>query len=165
MSNTTKSTITGTVQEVDGRGAVRMEDRYATGASDLWSALTDPERLARWVATVEGELSLGGTVQAHFTSGWEGSGRIEICAPPTRLLVRWNPGTSEETVLEATLVPEAGATRLVIEERGLPLAEAPAHGAGWQAHVEDLRAYLEGRPTADWHTRWTELIAAYRPES
>lgn len=29
-------------------------------------------------------------------------------------------------------------TRLVLEERGLPLEVLAGHGAGWQAHVEDL---------------------------
>jgi hypothetical protein len=48
-----------------------------------------------------------------------------------------------------------------VEERGLPLDEAASHGAGWQAHLEDLAAHLAGRPRADWHRRWTELTPAY----
>ena len=54
----------------DGKGAVRMEDVYATSAEDLWSALTDPDRLARWIGAVEGDLRVGGTFHARFTSGW-----------------------------------------------------------------------------------------------
>jgi uncharacterized protein YndB with AHSA1/START domain len=37
-------------------GVVRIEDRYATDINDLLSALTDPERLARWHGQVEGDL-------------------------------------------------------------------------------------------------------------
>jgi Activator of Hsp90 ATPase homolog 1-like protein len=69
--------ITGTLQSVDGRGVVRMEGRYDTDIDDLWSALTDAPRLARWIAEVEGDLRLGGAFRATFTSGWEGSGRVD----------------------------------------------------------------------------------------
>jgi Activator of Hsp90 ATPase homolog 1-like protein len=58
-------------------------------------------------------------------------------------------------VIEVELVPDGDTTRLVVEERAFPPEEAADHGAGWQAHVEDLGAYLAGRPNTDWHTRWT----------
>ncbi len=72
------------------------------------------------------------------------------------------PGTSEETVIEATLVAEKDKTRFVVEERGIPLDGLADHGAGWQAHVEDLTAHLEGREAADWRVRWVALTPAYR---
>lgn len=36
----------GTLRTADGTGIVRLEDRFDTDADDLWSALTDPARLA-----------------------------------------------------------------------------------------------------------------------
>jgi uncharacterized protein YndB with AHSA1/START domain len=146
----------------DGKGAVRMEDLYDTDIDDLWSALTEPKRLSRWLVDVEGDLRLGGQIHARFTSSWEGPGRIDVCQAPHRLSVTMSPGKSDETVIEATLAIEHGRTRLVVEERGLPFDELAAYGAGWQAHVEDLTAYVHGRETGDWHTRWTALIASYR---
>jgi Activator of Hsp90 ATPase homolog 1-like protein len=63
-----------------------MEDRFDTEIDDLWSALTDPSRLARWLGEVEGDLRLGGEFRARFfASGWEGKGRVEACEPPERL--------------------------------------------------------------------------------
>ena len=46
--------IVGTLRIADGKGAVRVEDRFDTGIDDLWSALTDPGRLARWLGDFEG---------------------------------------------------------------------------------------------------------------
>jgi uncharacterized protein YndB with AHSA1/START domain len=146
----------------DGRGAVRMEDVYATDIEDLWSALTDPARLPRWIGEVQGELRIGGRIQARFTSSWEGPARIEVCERPHRLAVTMAPGAPDETVIEAVLAAEGDKTRLVIEERGLPFDSLDAYGAGWQAHVEDLTAHLHGRPAGDWRTRWTALRPAYR---
>lgn len=52
------------------RGAVRVDDLYDTDIEDLWQACTTPERLTRWIATVDGDLRVGGTVHAVFTSSW-----------------------------------------------------------------------------------------------
>ena len=37
----------GSLRSADGKGVVRTEDRYDTDIDDLWSAVTDPRRLAR----------------------------------------------------------------------------------------------------------------------
>ena len=156
--------VLGEVRRDGDRGTVHIEDVYDTDIDDLWRAVSEPERLARWLASVDGDLRVGGTIHAAFTSSWEGPALIEVCDAPHRLRLTMMPGTPEQTELEAVLTTEGQGTRLVIEERGLPWDEAPDYGAGWQAHLDDLRAHLEGRPAGDWHTRWTELISSYRPE-
>ncbi|HEY9375645.1 MAG TPA: SRPBCC family protein [Jiangellaceae bacterium] len=164
MTGTSHGTdIVGTVRRTeDGKGVVRMEDLYDTNIDDLWSALTDARRLARWIAEVKGDLRLGGHIHARFTSAWDGPGRIDVCQAPHRLTVTMSPDTPDETVIDATLVSEHDKTRLVIEERGIPLGELAYHGAGWQAHVEDLTAHIDGRRPGSWHGRWTALTPAYQ---
>ena len=54
--------ILGSLRSADGAGVVRIEDRYDTDIDDLWSALTDPARLARWYGQVEGDFRPGGRV-------------------------------------------------------------------------------------------------------
>jgi len=155
--------ILGSLDVADGKGIVRMEDRYDTDIDDLWTALTDPHRLARWIAEVEGDLRLGGEFRARFTSGWEGTGRVQACEPPRRLLVLTRDADEpDEQVIEATLTADGDQTILVIEERGLPIEHLAAHGAGWQVHVEDLAAHLAGRERCDIKARWTELLPAYQ---
>lgn len=153
--------IIGSLRSEGGKGAVRVQDRYDAGIDDLWSAITEPERLARWIAEVKGDLRLGGTFHARFTSSWEGPCRVEVCDPPRRLLVTMSPGEDDETALEAWLTADGSQTFLMIEERGLPVEDLYGHGAGWQAHVEDLATYLAGREPADWRTRWMELVPPY----
>ena len=98
--------ILGSVRSADGKGIVRMEDRYNTDIVDLWSALTDPGRLARWIAEVEGDLRLGGEFHARFTSGWEGTGAYPwTSSPPTerdgrsmpRISLLTSPGANAAT--------------------------------------------------------------------
>ncbi|MHB1837495.1 MAG: SRPBCC family protein [Solirubrobacteraceae bacterium] len=142
------------------RGAIRVEDIYDTDVNDLWDACTKPERLARWIAEVSGDLRLGGTFQTSFVSTWTGPGRVDVCEPPHHLLLTMEPGTADEAQIEAWLTPEGERTRLVVEERGLPLDRLHFHGAGWQAHLEDLDRSLAGNPSV-WKARWTELTPAY----
>jgi len=155
--------ILGALRSADGKGVVRMEDRFDTDIDDLWSALTDPRRLARWIGEVDGDLRLGGEFRAHFSnSGWEGSGRVEACEPPWRfLVVTKDAGQPYEEVIEATLETDGDQTVLVIEERGMPLDHLAGYGAGVQVHVEDLAAYISGRERGDPEARWAELMPAY----
>src|SRR3954452_23950775 len=60
--------------------------RFDTDIEDLWSALTDPRRLARWHSEVKGDLRLGGTFSRRSSDG-ESTGRVDACDPPRRLLV------------------------------------------------------------------------------
>lgn len=156
--------ILGTLGSAEGKGVVRMQDRLGVGVDDVWSALTEPGRLASWMGEVEGDLQLGGEFRARFlASGWEGTGRIEACEPPRRLLLLTrHKGEGDEQVIEVTLTAEGAQTRLVWEERGMPVDLLAAYGAGIQVHVEDLAAYLDGRERCDADARWNELAPAYQ---
>jgi uncharacterized protein YndB with AHSA1/START domain len=160
--------ILGSLGSADGKGVLRMEDRFDTDIDDVWSALTDPRRLARWIGEVEGDLRPGGEFRARWVaSGWEGTGRVEACEPPRRLLVTMRdadpqPGQPEETVIEVALSPDDDRTILVAEERGLPLELLAAYGAGVQIHVEDLADHVAGREGRDTEARWEELYPAYQ---
>src|SRR5580658_10799458 len=99
--------ILGSLRSADGKGVVRMEDRFNTDIDDLWSALTDPSRLARWLGEVEGDLRLGGEFRARFFDGWEGTGRVEACEAPRRLLVlTTQPIQVDQHFIEATLTAD-----------------------------------------------------------
>jgi uncharacterized protein YndB with AHSA1/START domain len=152
----------GTLRAADGKGIVRLEDRFDTDTDDLWSALTDPRRLARWLGEVEGDLRQGGEFRArYFASGWEGTGRVEVCEPPQRLLILTKSPDEPDAVIEAALAADGDQTILVIEHRGLPLEQIAAYGAGDQVHIEDLAAYLAGSERCDARARWQELHPAY----
>jgi uncharacterized protein YndB with AHSA1/START domain len=161
-SGQTGHRIIGTLRTDGGKGVVRMEDRFDTGIDDLWSALTDPGRLARWLGEVEGDLRLGGEYRFRFfASGSEGTGRVEACEPPRHLRLAHGLGEPDVKVIEATLTADGGQTLLVVEERGMPVNLLAAYGAGVQVHVEDLAAHIAGRERCDADTRWGELQPAY----
>jgi hypothetical protein len=89
--------ILGSLRSADGKGVVRIEDRYDTDIDDLWSAVTDPGRLARWYGQVEGDLRPGG----HH--------RLAACA----FVV--------ERVTGVSVFYDLGSTTLVTTQRCLPI--------------------------------------------
>jgi uncharacterized protein YndB with AHSA1/START domain len=160
--------ILGSLRSVDGKGVVHMEERYASHIDDLWAALTDRDRLARWYGELDGDLRLGGDVRARvLASGWEGNVHVNACEPPQKLLLTMRdadpqPGQPDETVIEIALVAHASETILVLEERGMPLDLIAAYGTGIQVHVEDLGAHLAGRDRLNADMRWSELFPSYQ---
>jgi uncharacterized protein YndB with AHSA1/START domain len=165
--------ILGSLRSADGAGVVRIEDRYDTDIDDLWAALTDPGRLARWYGQVEGDLRPGGEFRQYLESAdLDCTGSVEACEPPRRLLVTtretdesWRKGRGAppfDQRIEATLTADGDQTILVIEVQGMPLDKIAAYGAGWQIHVENLAAYLAGRERDDTKARWDELVPSYQ---
>ena len=173
-SNASPSTrILGSLRSTDGVGVVRMEDRYDTDIEDLWAAITDPARLARWYGQVDGDLRPGGELRVYIEAAdIESTGRVEACEPPRRLLVttretdesyRKGQGVQPfDQSLEATLTADGDQTILVIEVRGMPVDKIAFYGAGWQIHAENLAAYLAGLERGDTEARWDELVPPYQ---
>src|SRR5262245_34050981 len=165
--------LLGSLGSADGVGVVRMQDRYDTTIEDLWEALTDPARLARWYGRVEGDLRPEGLIRIHVEDAdIDSTGRVEACEPPRRLRV-----TTRETDesyqrgqgvppydrgIEVTLTSVGDQTDLVIEVRGMPVDKVAFYGVGWQIHVEQLEAHLLGREYGEVGARWEELLPPYQ---
>jgi len=154
--------ILGRLAAVDGKGVVRMQDRFETSVEDMWPALTQPERLARWLGEIDGDLRLGGEIYARFADGYENPGRIEVCEPPTRLRLLMATGRPDEQTIEARLTADGDHTVLVWEERGMPLEQIAGYGAGIQIHLEDLADHLAGHERGDIVARWKQLLPGYQ---
>jgi uncharacterized protein YndB with AHSA1/START domain len=157
----------GSLRVADGTGIVHIEDCLDTRIDDVWAALTDPERLARWLGTLDGDLRCGQQFHARFfASESEVTGRIEVCEPPQHLLVSMTEtDTTDLQFMEVTLSARGEQTVLVVEERGMPPEQLAAYGAGVQVHVEDLATYLRGGERGDGQARWNELFPSYASTS
>jgi uncharacterized protein YndB with AHSA1/START domain len=165
--------ILGSLRAADGRGVVRIEERYDTGIDDLWSAITDPDRLSRWFGRVSGDLRPGGQFRLYIEGPEIDSvGVIEACEAPRRLRVThrevdesYEQGQGAppfDESIEATLTPDGDQAILVIEVSGLPLDKIAFYGAGWQIHAENLARIAAGGERDDSEARWDELVPPYQ---
>ncbi|SFZ85215.1 Uncharacterized conserved protein YndB, AHSA1/START domain [Devosia enhydra] len=122
---------------------------YDTDIEDLWDAVTDAGRLARWFSPVTGELTLGG----RFAVEGNASGTITACEAPRHYAGTWE-FMGHVSWIEVHLRPEGNGTRLEIHH----IAPHPnphwdqygagAGGVGWELGLLGLSEHLQ-RPADD----------------
>ena len=127
---------------------VTLRRSYSTTAADLWEAITDPDRIARWFMPISGDLKVSGTFQLEGNAG----GEILACEPP-RLLRTTFGGPS--SILQLTLSPvDTESTELVLEH-SVPLAMAHSVagalfvGPGWDGALLALGLFVDGQVAED----------------
>lgn len=160
----------GTITSGDGVFTLEFERILDTTVADAWSAVTEPERLARWMAPYVGELRLGGTWQALLDDGSVFTeGTVTECAPPHRYVTTWQATDEEPTVVTVTVEAHPHGALLRLRHEAL---RSVFYGAGWQAYLEQLDDELgsaqssatdPGRePGVDWTARYTALSGPWQ---
>ena len=132
--------------ERDGQPAraVTLSRGYATTVEDLWDAVTDGERLARWFLPVSGELELGGRYQLEGNAG----GVITACERGSHLALTWEFGEDLSWVEIEFSEDGAGRARLALTH----IAQLSEHwdeygpgaaGVGWELGLLGLALHLD----------------------
>ncbi|RLV48990.1 SRPBCC family protein [Nocardioides mangrovicus] len=145
----------------DEHATVRFERRYPTTPADLWDALTSPERLVRWFAPVEGDLREGGEFTIHFDDGDVPRCRVVSCSPThASTWERHHEHGSSLVEVGVESADDGGSVLRLVHSR-LPAPNAAEYGAGWQAYVQSLTAYLDGVESGEWREAFGEAKAGY----
>jgi uncharacterized protein YndB with AHSA1/START domain len=130
---------------------VVLRRAYPAPIDDVWDAVTDPDRIARWFLPVSGDLRLGGTYQLKGNAG----GEIRECQPPTLLRVTWVfvPEPTPADVTEVTVrlsAQDDGTTAFELEHTAVtdterwPTYGPGAVGVGWDLTLLGLGLHLGG---------------------
>ena len=144
---------------------------FELGPDVVWTALTDPVWLRRWLGTPQGDLAAGRAVGVGDAveidlGGDAATCTVRICEPGRRLLTTWTLPGEPDSLLDAVLAPTASGTRLTLTHGGL--AElAPGYAVSWHAHLVYLAGALRGSPLAldryaDVHERVARAYATGR---
>ena len=123
---------------------------YDAEIDDVWSAITDPERVRRWFLPLTGDLRVGGTFQLHGNAG----GDILDCEPPRLLRVTFG-GPTSIVELRLTSDAERDAATVLELDHSVPLEMAGSAagalyvGPGWDGAVMGLGLFLAGEVIED----------------
>jgi uncharacterized protein YndB with AHSA1/START domain len=151
---------TGTIAAGEGH-TVRLRRTFSAGIDDVWDAVTNPERIARWFLPVSGDLRVGGRFQLEGNAG----GEILACDPPHRFLITWAPmdtgNPADVSEVEVRLTPDGdGRTILelahtaVVPEEAWPVFGPGAVGVGWDGGLLGLALHVEGGGSIDDPAAW-----------
>ena len=138
---------------------------YDLPMEDVWSALTEPARVERWLGTWTGDPATG-TIEFVMIED-EGSTpqtvQIVECRPPTRLVVDL-PSPDGTWRLSVSLRAEAGVTTLVFTQRLAEPYDASSIGPGWHYYLDRLGAVIADTAVPDrWDDYFPTLQDAYAP--
>lgn len=170
----TGTDVYGLLTRDDG-GGVRVAFRraYPTTVDDLWAAVTEPDRVRRWLGPVYGDLRVGGRYELRMgedvaDSDQNARGEVLECDPPRRLVVTWVFPSERETRVEVRILPDAaapadGGPRSVLELEHLGLSDEAArgYGGGWHACLDQLDDHVAGRPVRPWDALYAAVQGAY----
>ena len=148
----TPDTLLGTITRSGDDAEVVFDRVYDTDAADLWETLTDPERLARWFARVDGDLREGGRFTIHFDDDDVPECRITSCDAPRGYRWEWSHATHTSLVTVA-VEPDSEGARLHLTHTRLSSGRAAGYAAGWDVYLRRLDELVARREVQD---RWSE---------
>lgn len=138
-------TPTGRIEVVDGEHRLVIVRELRAPIEDVWAAVTESERLARWIGTFTGDPA-SGLVRFRMTveeGAPEDDMEIRECDPPHRLAVTARSG-DEGWRLELDLVERGGLTVLTFTQPGIDPASVDSVGPGWEYYLDRLVAAEAG---------------------
>lgn len=133
--------------------AIVLERTFAAPVDDVWAAVTEPERLERWIGTWAGDPASGQVVFRMTAEGADAPHEtlhIQECSPPhllrARIEVADPPG--QEWHWELHLTHDAGMTTLTFVQSvagDVPVGDV---GPGWEYYLDRLVAAQAGQEVA-----------------
>lgn len=146
-----------TPQQGEGRLLV-LHRSYPDPVEDVWAALTESDRLSRWLGTWTGQGGAGSTVEFTWTGEVDAGGEVappatvtvHECDPPRRLVVDLPESDDQVWTLEVDLAPDGPGTALTFRQQLGAEWDGGDIEAGWSWYLDKLRAALAGEPMPPW---------------
>jgi uncharacterized protein YndB with AHSA1/START domain len=137
-----------------GRDGIRFERTFRAPTTDVWAAVTESDRMARWIGTWTGDPA-SGTVQLYMNAEGDdvepSTVHIDRCEPPQLLAVRTVDNFGSWT-LTVELAETGGVTTLSLVQVVDDPSMIESTGPGWDYYLDRLvAAETGGDPAAiDW---------------
>jgi uncharacterized protein YndB with AHSA1/START domain len=139
----------GRVIRLGDRLTLQINRTFAAPIDDVWAAITEPERLGRWLGTWRGDPAEGRVMFSMTFEEGDSEQEMEIreCRPPHRLAVTSHAGPYTWH-LEADLVESDGVTTLSFSQPEVDPDQVPSIGPGWEYYLDRLVAAETGADLA-----------------
>jgi uncharacterized protein YndB with AHSA1/START domain len=130
---------------------IERELRIDAPIERVWQVITDAAYVARWFGDrAEIDLRPGGAAVFGWTEYGDGHAVVERVEPPREFAFRWArehdvpyAQAATTTLVEFSLAPDGGGTRLRLVESGFTdETHQKENSGGWDAELADLVALL-----------------------
>ena len=148
----------------DGRQRLEFRREWPDPVDDVWAALTEPDRMARWIGRYDGERGTGGTGLFFMThEEGEQTGEpmtIVQCTPPRRLVVEWTQQDTGNWRVDLDLTTEDGRTVLRFVQVFGADADVTDFAMGWHWYLDKFGAEVAGSTAPE---EWDAFLAEVGP--
>jgi uncharacterized protein YndB with AHSA1/START domain len=150
----------------DGRQRLEFRRSWPDPIEDVWGALTEPDRLGRWIGVYDGARRPGGTgtfVMTHEEGEHAGEPMTIVeCDPPRRLVVEWTQQETEDWRVDLDLWSEDGRTVLRFVQVFAAGADVVDFAMGWHWYLDKFGGEVAGDPVpGNWDAFLAEVGPAY----
>jgi uncharacterized protein YndB with AHSA1/START domain len=130
---------TGRVETRNGEQVLVLTRHFAAPIGDVWAAVTESDRLSRWIGRWEGDPSSGSVqFQMLFEEGHPGEVmEVRRCEPPHALSLTAHQG-DEAWLLDLDLTSSDGLTTLTFTQPGVTAEQAQDVGPGWEYYLDRM---------------------------
>jgi len=123
---------------------VRLTRYYSAAPDEVWAALTDPDSLARWLASPgEVDLRSGGSFELELRDGERMNGRVRSVQPARLLELDWVAPGEEPSIVRFELSHDGDGTVLVLDHSRIDARVGMRYLARWEHHLGRLDAVVE----------------------
>lgn len=160
------SDVTARRESIDNAEHLVWTRTFTAPIDDVWAAITEPERMQRWIGTWDDDPATGRVTFRMTAEGEDAPPEatvIDVCDPPTRLRVHIDGDEpSSSWTLDLALSETGGVTTLRFAQ--LLTADLPVDmvGPGWEYYLDRLVAVLHGHEAGE--VQWADyepLMADY----
>jgi uncharacterized protein YndB with AHSA1/START domain len=148
--NTVERKLGSRTIDAEHANVVIISQSYDTDQDDLWDAVTNIERIPRWLMPISGDLTVGGSYQLEGQAG----GTVLTCDPPKNFTATWEFGGGVSWIDVTVSADGPDRSRLVIEH----IAHVDDHweqfgpgavGMGWDSMVLGLAIHVATGESVD----------------
>jgi uncharacterized protein YndB with AHSA1/START domain len=152
----------GEIRAVGDTYELVFERRLARPVEKVWAALTEPARIADWLAKAEVELKVGGRFELYWdTHDYRMRGVIVELEPLRVIAWTWPHEQHPDSVVRWALAPDGDGCRLTLTQTGLTAPPLRNVAAGWHTHLECLPGAADGISTPWRAEREREIARLY----
>ena len=144
---------TGRREERDGESYLVFERTFRAPIDDVWAAVTESERLGRWIGVWTGDPASGSVTFRMTAEGDDVADEtiwIDECVPPRRLVMRSAQPVEDDLLWawQVDLTETDGVTTLTFAQGVTDTELAESVGPGWDYYLDRLVAAHAGKDVA-----------------
>src|SRR5882757_3782417 len=152
----------GSLTRQGERATLEYRRSYPSDVQEVWDAITDFDRLARWFERAEGDRAVGGTVHIYMEPELTVDLVIDSCDAPNGFTAQWHHPGQDMSHVALRIAAVGTGSEVSLVHRGIDAARSDEYGPGWHHYVECLTAHLTGNEPPKWSEFWPALRPSYR---